>query len=146
MNITFTDITGSEIYVIPVVPDGTKFEYGSENETFDTLKGKIVIPGNKKLKLLSWESIFPVNKNYKFCTLNSYPNGWEYVEFIENTLGKPIRVVATDNNKKSIENLLMVVDDWSKYVDAAGNIRYSIKLTEFKNRIWQIIVSEKISR
>lgn len=143
MNITLTDMTGLDTYVIPVVPDGTKFEFGSESETLNTLKGKIVITGATKLKTVGWESLFPVHQDYAFTANNSRENGWEYVDFIEDNLKKPIRVVATDDNKRSIENLLMIVDEWSKCTDPAGNIRYSIKLTEFPYTIWDFIKAVK---
>ena len=140
MNITVTDLFGTTILVIPVVPDGTKFVYGADYEDFDTINGKIRIPKEEQLKQVEWESFFPVNKKYTFVAPGSLEDGWEYVSFFDNNLKKPIRLVATDDNKKTIENLVMSVDRFSKLVNSVnGNIGYDIKFTEFPMDIWDIL-------
>ena len=95
MYITLSDITGGNLYIVPIVPPDVDFKEGGENDTLKTVKGNIRLVGDKTLTTVSWSSIFPVNKNYGFVAVGSRINGYDYVNFFfffvtENT---PIRVI-----------------------------------------------------
>lgn len=142
MFITLCDITGGNIYPIPIVPPDTSIEEGGQNETVKTVQGDIRLTGNKVLTTVSWSSIFPVNKNYKFVSVGSFPNGYSYVNFILSAIEAkiPIRVVITTLQKRPILNKLMTIDEGFSYqLDKAGDIKYSIKLTEFPSDKWDFM-------
>lgn len=142
MYITLTNITGTNLYIIPIVPPDVDFKEGGENETLKTVKGNVRLVGEKGLKTVSWSSIFPVNKNYGFVAVGSRKNGYDYVNFLQDavTVKIPIRVIITSLNKRTICNMLATVDDgfsWS--IDKTGDIKYSISMTEFPESKWDYI-------
>ena len=142
MFITLSDVTGANIYVIPIVPPEVSMKTGGENETLKTAKGNIRLIGECCLKTVSWSSIFPVNKKYTFADAGARSNGYEYTNFLDEAcVAKiPIRVVITTADKRTICNMLATVDDgftWS--VDKAGDLNYSITLTEFPESKWDYI-------
>jgi len=139
MFITLSDITGANIYIVPIVPPDVSINMGGENETMKTTKGNIRLVGERRLKTVSWSSIFPVNKKYGFVAVGARTNGYDYTEFLDNACSAkiPVRVILTTINKRTICNMLATVDDgfsWS--VDTAGDIKYSITLTEFPQDKW----------
>jgi len=139
MFITLSDITGANLYVIPIVPPDVEIKNGGENETLQTVKGNIRLVGEKSLRSISWSSIFPVYKNYGFTAIGSRTNGYDYIDFLTDaiTAKVPIRIIATTLRKRPICNMLASVDDgfsWS--VDTAGDIKYSLSLTEFPEKVW----------
>ena len=142
MYITLSDIKGSNLFVVPIVPPDVDFKDGGENETLKTVKGNVRLVGERTLKIVSWSSIFPVNKNYGFVAVGSRSNGYDYVNFLDDAcVAKiPIRVIITTLNKRPICNMLATVDDgfsWS--VDTAGDIKYTISLTEFPQDKWDYV-------
>lgn len=142
MYITISDITGGNLYVIPIVPDNISINKGGQNETLNTVKGDIRLVGDKSLTEISWSSLFPVYKDYGFVAIGSYPNGYDYVDFIQNCIESkvPVRIVITSAKKRSIVNMLATIDEGFAYeVDKAGDIKYSIKLTEFPSDNWDYI-------
>lgn len=140
MNITLTDALGSNVYVIPVVVSkDVEMEFTGEHETYTTLKGPLKIPGKKALDKISWSGFFPVNKDYSFVAAGSLPNGWDYVDFIKANIEKPIRVVVTNDDKKTIMNMLATVDKFSPKEKDNKDIDYSIELSEFNGDIWEIL-------
>jgi len=139
MFITLSDISGANLYVVPIVPPDVDFNDGGENDTLKTVKGNIRLIGNKGLRTVSWSSIFPVYKNYGFVAIGSRLNGYDYVDFIQDAINAqvPIRIIMTTLNKRSICNMLATVDDgFSCKIDTAGDIKYSISMTEFPVEKW----------
>lgn len=104
MFITLSNISGTSLYIIPIVPPDVSFKLGGDNQTLQTVKGNIRLVGEKTLKNVSWSSIFPVRKNYSFTALGSRNNGYDYVNFLEDALTAkvPIRIIEYvrpyDNN------------------------------------------------
>jgi len=142
MYITLSDITGGNLYVVPIVPPDVSIATGGQNETVNTVKGDIRLVGDKSLTEVSWSSIFPVNKEYGFCAIGSLPNGYDYVDFIQSAIKAkiPVRVVITSIKKRPIVNMLATIDDGFSYsVDKAGDLKYSIKLTEFPDNAWDYV-------
>jgi hypothetical protein len=142
MFITLSDIQGTNLYIVPIVPPDVDFKDGGENETLKTVKGNIRLIGEKGLKTVSWSSIFPVNKNYGFVAVGSRINGYDYVNFLQDAINAkiPIRVIITTLQKRPICNMLATIDDgflWS--VDTAGDLKYSISLTEFPQDKWDYV-------
>lgn len=139
MNITLTDITGTIHYVIPIVPTSSiDINNAAGNNNLDTIHGQIRIMGNRALRTVEWSSQFPVNKNYSFVADGSRSDGWEYVDFLNLALETPIRIVITNDDKKTILNMLATVDSFNYHTDSAEDIVYKIKLTEFRYDIWNI--------
>lgn len=141
MNITVSDITGKLVYTLPHVPG--EIEYGSEsdNETIDTLGGKIRIVGEDGLQQVSWTAILPVYKNYSWQKLGSLTNGYDYIKFF-NSMKKnklPIRVVITDDTFRSLLNKLMSIDSFKYKKDRARDFTYDIQLTEFPDDKWEFL-------
>ena len=64
MYITLSDINGTNLFIVPIVPPDVDFKDGGENDTTKTVKGNIRLIGKKGLKTVAWSSIFPVFKNY----------------------------------------------------------------------------------
>lgn len=142
MFITLSDIAGTNLLVVPVVPPDVEFKHGGENETLQTVKGNIRLVGEKSLLTVGWSSIFPVHKNYSFTAVGSRLNGYDYINFLEDSIRAkvPIRVIATTLKKRPICNTLMSIDDgfsWS--VDTAGDIKYTLSLTEFPEKAWDYV-------
>lgn len=142
MNITISDISGDNVYVIPIVPANISTKKGGQNETLNTVKGDIRLVGDKALTEISWSSVFPVYKDYGFVAVGSLSNGYDYIDFINNAIESkvPVRLVMTSLKKRSIVNMLATIDEGFSYeVDKAGDIVYSIKLTEFPADAWDFV-------
>lgn len=141
MNITVSDITGKLVYTLPHVP--AEIEYGTEsdNETLETLSGKIRLVGEDGLEQVSWTGILPLYKNYSWQKLGSLVNGYDYIKFF-NTMKKnklPIRVVITDDTFNSLLNKLMSIDTFRYKKDKAKDYSYEIQLTEFPGDKWEFL-------
>lgn len=142
MFITLSDIKATSLFVVPIVPPDVEFRHGGENQTLQTVKGNVRLVGKQTLQTISWSSVFPVRKNYPFVAVGSRLNGYEYINFLEKSIKSevPIRIVATTARKRPICNMLASIDDgfsWS--VDTAGDIRYSLSLTEFPVKVWDYV-------
>lgn len=139
MFITLSNISGTNLFIIPIVPPDVDIKIGGENETLQTVKGNVRLVGEKSLTKVSWSSIFPVNKNYGFVTVGSRVNGYDYIDFLKDSINAkiPIRIIITTLRKRPICNMLATIDDGFSYtVDTAGDIKYSISLTEFPEKMW----------
>lgn len=145
MNIILTDLANITVYLIPVVPAGTKISALGANSTQNTLSGKIRVLDNPSLRTIAWTSFFPVNKNYNFVSSKTFPNGWVYVDFIETMrkLKLPIRIIGTSAKKILMFNFLATIDEFSYGVDKTGDINYSILLTEFPEGFFDFVNREK---
>lgn len=134
-HITLSDKSGSNSYILPVVPVKIPKTYPSKNQEFETIDGVLNIIGNVGLTGVSWESFFPTQK-YTFMETGSSPDGWAYIDFLNNARKNklPIRYVETDDNKHTILNMLASIESFEiTYTDKAGNIHYSISLKEWKS-------------
>ena len=141
MNITVSDITGKQVYILPHVPAEIEYGIDSENETLDTLSGKVRLVGENGLEQVSWTGILPLYKNYPWQKLGSLSNGYDYIRFF-NTMKKnklPIRVVITDDRFTSLLNKLMSIDSFKYKKDKALDYTYEIQLTEFPEQKWEYL-------
>lgn len=142
MFITLSDIAGTNFFIVPVVPPDVEFKHGGENQTLQTVKGNVRLVGEKSLQTVGWSSIFPVYKNYSFVTVGSRLNGYDYINFLQDAISTkvPIRIIITTLAKRPICNMLATIDDrfsWS--IDTAGDIKYTISLTEFPEKAWDYV-------
>jgi len=138
MNIIVTNLIGSTILIIPVVKNNVNIAYKNDNITLETLKGKINIPTGSDLTKISWDSFFPVNKNYPFTALGAESNGWVYVDFFKNLKKESFRIIITNSFLKTIVNMLVTLDDFEITTDNVGDINYSIAMSEFPNgNVWK---------
>ena len=143
MNITVSDLTGKQVLVLPHVP--AEIQYGSEsdNETKETLSGKIRLVGDNGLETVSWSGILPLFKSYSWQKLGSLVNGYDYIKFF-NSMKRdklPIRVVITDDTFNSLLNKLMSIDSFKYKKDKAMDYTYEIQLTEFPEQKWEYLNS-----
>ena len=102
MYITLSDITGGNLYIVPIVPPDVDFKEGGENDTLKTVKGNIRLVGDKTLTTVSWSSIFPVNKNYGFVAVGSRINGYDYVNFLQEAVKAKISKEKTKTEDESL--------------------------------------------
>lgn len=142
MYITLSNITGTNLFIVPIVPPDVDFKHGGENQTLQTVKGNVRLVGEKSLQTVGWSSIFPVYKNYGFVAIGARPNGYDYINFLQDAISAkvPIRIIITTLTKRPICNMLATVDDgfsWS--IDTAGDIKYTISLTEFPEKAWDYV-------
>lgn len=148
MNITLTDMKGRDIYILPHVPSDIENSTEPDNETKDTMSGKLRIVGEDGLRHISWSGVLPVYKSYSWQKVGSRPNGYDYIKFIEglkrNNL--PMRVVITDSSLRSLVNMLMSIDSFSYKKDKAKDFTYSISLTEFPSEKWDLLNSWLVNK
>ena len=144
MNIIITDMANITPFVLPVTPSNLKMSNSGDNKEEETLNGKISVAKSAKLRIVEWESIFPVNKNYSFIRTGSLPNGWSYVTFIESmrVIQLPIRVIVTTKNNMPVMNMLATIDSFDYSVDNSGDIKYSINLKEYPELIYQFAIRD----
>lgn len=134
MNVVVSNETKTKVMVLPVVPDKLgEIDYFTNNETFETLQGKITLIGNDELRGFKIESIFPVFKSYPFIKLGANFNGWEYHNFFMENANKPVRLVVTTDLLKTVVNMLCTYKYTLKGVKANYNIAYALEFIEFKN-------------
>ncbi len=145
MNIILTDIANITPFIIPIVPPDLQINSNGANESENTLNGKINVMDNCELRIVSWSSIFPVNKNYDFVNTGSISNGWAYVAFLElmKRFRLPIRIIITTKTKVPVLNMLASIDEFTNSVDKAGDINYTLKLKEFPENFFNFIDRDK---
>lgn len=148
MNIIITDIANLDIFLLPVVPANLSIVSAGELDTKDTKETKehqITIINNEPPKTISWSSFFPVNKNYNFVPYTANQNGWAYVAFFElmKKYNLPIRIIITTKNKVPILNTLAGIKTLTYSCDKAGDINYTLNLTEFYEKFYQFIPRDK---
>lgn len=131
MNIVFSSENKKQVMVLPIPPREIEIVENQNNSDFLSLAGTIRIIGKSELIKISFSSFFP-SKKLSYMSKGATDRPWEYVDFIKNARKKqiPIRVVIM--YKSRTINLAMTIDEFSHSVDRAGDIRYSISLTEYK--------------
>lgn len=138
MHIILSDsLADIEPIIIPIVPTNTKITANGGAETIETIERNLRLIKSKKLKQIEWSSIFPVNKNYDFTARGSLSNGHLYIAFLDimKSYKLPIRVIFTTKYYVPVLNMLASIDEFNYTYDKAGDINYSIKLTEFYGKL-----------
>lgn len=145
MNIILTDIALLSVFIVPVVPVDTPINSDGAAETSNSIDGRFRIIDNEELRSISWNSFFPVNKNYAFVKKGSKANGYIYVSFIElmKKYKLPIRVICTTEKKVPFINMLASIDTFNYKIDKTGDIVYQIALTEFPEKFIEFVNREK---
>lgn len=131
MDILFSANNFEEVIRLPVIPSSLEINEPWNNEEFETIgQGTLRLIGLRGLRTLSIESFFPL-KEYPFA--KDHRNGWEYVQFFRKWRDKrvPIRIIITLDDGSEMLNMPVVVDDFTYGLDNAGDIPYSLSLTEF---------------
>lgn len=132
MNITISNEANTQTVILPVVlQEMDKLKQGYKTETFETLKGDLTLVGNKELREFPISSFFPVNKKYSFIKAGALENGWDYIDFLNENLGKPVRLVITTEDKHTFLNMLAIYT-FEHLPNKIGNIDYTINFKEFK--------------
>jgi len=122
----------SEILELPVPLQ--EFELGNPHNTysFSTINsGDVIAIGNKKLRTLSINSVFP-DKAYPYLLKKDFPSPKECINIIEKwrLSGEPIRVTIVDTEV----NHAFAIDEfkWGKASgDGSGDIAFTLDLTEY---------------
>ncbi|MGQ7276642.1 hypothetical protein ACT91Q_01595 [Brevibacillus thermoruber] len=131
MDIVFSANNFEEMIKLPILPSSLSIEEPMHNEEFETIGyGTLKLIGLKGLRTLAIESFFPM-KEYPFA--KDKRNGWEYVEFFKKWREKrvPIRIIITLDDGREFLNMACTVDSFTYGVDRAGDIPYSLTLSEF---------------
>lgn len=136
----------TETYILPVVPQ-IKLKTDSPTGNYRGITEEYNLPAAPKLDKISWESFFPVYKNYSYTRTGSRENGFEYVDFFrERQFSQmPFRLVQyhvnltrtafVDTLIKVFTDDYYIVDTFEFHVDAAGDIIYSVSLSRFNQNL-----------
>lgn len=136
MDIIFSYNNGEMEKVIPVPPSAIDIEMSQGNSDFESFSGPIRLLGNRGLTKMSWSSIFP-NRPLRFIRPGASAVAKEYIDFFEAAWKRqiPLRVVIIYKTQKI--NIPCTVDSLSWKIDRAGDVAYSISLTEFVFVQWK---------
>lgn len=130
INIFLSINNREEIIQLPIVPEEFTIQSPHNNEVYQTIsQGDIKLIGLQGLKSLTLESFFPVS-DYSFLR-DRILQGWEYVEKLEEWIGKriPVRLVITETPI----NMACTIESFTYGVkDGTGDIYYTLSLEEFK--------------
>lgn len=132
MDITFSANNREEVVVLPVVPPEIKIKIGQANEGYSGLSKNINLIGNVELRTVEISSIF-VNRKYPWIRSKSSPYADTYINFFEKWRNRhvPIRIVITNKDGSEYLNMACSVDTFEYYKDQAGDIPYTLSLTEY---------------
>lgn len=125
--------SGSEVS-IPVLPEKLKVSSPGRNEKTEVLKlGEIVIPKDKGLQFLEWESFFPANRGPYVSGSMVDPGSAVSTLQGARDKSKPVRVLLIGPDFDI--NSSMLIDNFEYWEQGGepGDIYYSIKLIEYKN-------------
>ena len=130
MEIVLSMNNRERIATIPIPPLDLEVSISQDNTDFEGLENKVRLIGNSDFTKIKFSSFFP-NQKIKSSHKNAFKNGWDYVEFIEEARKRkiPIRILIIFRKKKI--NMAATIDDFSYSIDKAGDIKYSISLTEY---------------
>ena len=130
MEIVLSMNNRERIATIPIPPLDLEVSISQDNTDFEGLENKVRLIGNSDLTKIKFSSFFP-NQKIKSAHKNAFKNGWDYVDFIEEARKRkiPIRIVIIFRKKKI--NMAATIDDFNYSIDKAGDIKYSISLTEY---------------
>lgn len=137
MKVTCTTNNNTVIMVLPIVPiDGLNIDYGeSPNENKESVKyGKIKVLGSEPLASVTITSFFPVHE-YPFIESGASSDGRAYVNWFRNQRKnrKPIRIIITDENGRSILNRLMALETFQVTSrDQAGDYYYTMTFEQYR--------------
>ncbi|EJT8453801.1 hypothetical protein N3400_002761 [Listeria monocytogenes] len=129
----YLDVEGRR-YILPVNPGEIKLSVGTNNTTQEVLKlGDINILGGRSLVETSFSSIFPKDTKANYVNPKSQkrsPANWVKVLEDAKNKNKRVRLIVTECGV----NTLMVIEsfEWG-YMDATGDVEYSISLKEYRN-------------
>lgn len=133
MAIGFYFTIDSERYMLPVNPQEIRVKEGSNNDVTEVVKlGEINQLGVRALTETSITSFFPSDYSRPYVNKGATdlsPENW--VKLIRETKdgNKTARLIVTDTDI----NLLVTIEDFEySYVDATGDIEYTIELKEYK--------------
>lgn len=121
------------VMTFPVIPNGgISLSRGQANQTFEGVTGQLQSIGTMELATFELSSIFP-NRRYRWMRPGSTENGWSYVETIEAVRKRriPFRAIYTDNNRRTVFNLPVTVENFEYSLDQAGDIAYTISFREY---------------
>ena len=147
----------SESLVFPIVPKTVQFPKVADVEDYKGINQSFNIPSYKNLEDIIIESIFPVYKDYAFVNPASSPNGWDYVDFLEERQKNklPLRLIAydfksvislagnainatnltqlTQGSFKRYADFMCVVKDFKYTIDKVKDINYTLTLSQFNS-------------
>lgn len=143
----YLDIEGKR-HVLPVNPGEISVSTSSNSSTQEVVKlGDVNILGGRVLADTSFSSIFP--KDYSQSYVNQHtqkhpPNKWVQILESARNSNHRVRLIVTDTKI----NMLMTIEkfEWG-YVDATGDVEYSIDLKEYRDHSAKYLktVKKKVS-
>ena len=146
INIILKVDNSSESITFPIVPgDFPDVNSPQNNDTFEAVTGDINVIEAPKLRTLSLQSFFPVNKNYSFIRAQaSYRNGWEYVNWIEKNrrLGLVFRLMFVETFGAVKLDMLCTIDNFVYHQERNNDIKYQIDFSEYNKPPVDIAASQ----
>lgn len=129
-----------EVVILPIVPE-VSVTSPQDNETFKTAdQGYMNLIGDLGLRQFEISSIFPAGKHYPHMRRGSVDKPFKYVDFINKwRIEKvPFRVIASRPDGSLWFNIPMLVDDFQYTLTKAGNIIYTLSLSEYVFH-WELV-------
>lgn len=125
---------GEESFQLPVNPSQISISspFGYTDIDVSSL-GEFSIPGESKLKEITFESFFPRDYNPIYCDTQDLLSPWEYVETLERwrESRKPMRLIVTGTPINYSVTLRDFTYDAEKAANI-GDIYYSLTFKEYK--------------
>ena len=133
MEITFSANNRQEVVVLPWAPPELMVSYTQDNTVYDGLSFPLNLIGNVQLREFSLEGIFP-NRRYAWTNPNSVARAQVYIDFFVKWQAEqvPIRVVITYGDGREFLNMPCTIDQFEYGVDKAGDVKYSLSVTEYR--------------
>lgn len=134
---------GTQVVRIPVNPQEYPIQMDGNNDTYDVMGiGEIMIPRIPKLRVIPWESYFPVSRDDPLAlNTGAFWTPDHYIRFFRNAMigGQILRFVANrymeDGAPLFDTNIQCLVSKFeiSEKGGMTGDVFYSVELTEYRN-------------
>lgn len=129
-----------EVVVLPIVPE-IEVNSPQDNEEFKTAaQGYMNLIGDLGLRRFTISSVFPSGSHYLHMRPESWNRPFKYVDFINKWRREkvPFRVIASRPDGSLWFNIPMLVDDFQYRLTKAGNIVYTLQLSEYPFH-WELV-------
>lgn len=126
-------IEGGDHITFPVIPAQLPtIQNVQNNDVFNSIIGDISVIGLLGLRTVSFDNFLLPNDVSKYSFAKG-DNGATILNFIQdnNQKGQPFRLIMT-KAKDTICNMSVLIDDFSYYQDAVGDIYLSINFKEYR--------------
>ena len=141
--------SGGQTLQIPVNPEKYPISKSNDNSEYNVLGiGPIMIPRIPKLRVISWDGLFPGRVGEGFLlSSSSFTPPQTYIDFFENAMDamEPIQFIANryyENGETIFDTNIDVLVTSFTYEERGGetgDFYYSVELTEYRDYSPQVI-------